>query len=541
MVLLWGLREGIPSHQGVIQSVATESIDDLFARYGPVYRWLVTGTCITGAMTGGLASTTVNVAFPDIMGAFGLGRDQAQLLSTGYFASQTIGMLLSAWLIKAGGERMCSNIALGIFLIGCAMSGLAQDASTLMLGRVLQGTASGVLQPMAMAIVFSVFPVGRKGLSMGIFSMGMVMAPTLGPAMGGLAIEFFNWRYVFLLALPTAFIALVLGNLFMPSRDFPKVWPRFDFFSFGLLCVCLIGLLLGFSYGQRLGWVSDEIVLLFVFGILAGAAFILRQLYTRDPLVNLSLFSNAQFTAAALIAFFTECAFLASTVMLPLFVQQIQHYSPLAAGMMMIPAGVSMLILFPISGRLADILPAQVLVFAGLLFYAASFAFMAGMDVNTPFWTVVGFTLVMRFGSAFTRPVTNATALSSLPPAIVHQGSSTINFTRKLGGALGANAVMVFLEMRIPFHGDAFAAAQTDANQTSQVLRETVVRLFGEAGVPGLAQEPGAFIYFSEVILAQASTLGFQDGFSVLAVIAFTAIIPAFIMARLMGSKPATL
>jgi len=521
--------------------VASESIDDLFVRYGPVYRWLVTGTCIIGAMTGGLASTTVNVAFPDIMGTFGLGRDQAQLLSTGYFASQTLGMLLSAWLIKAGGERLCSNIALSIFLIGCATSGLAQDAVTLMMGRVLQGIASGVLQPMAMALVFSVFPVGRKGLSMGIFSMGMVLAPTLGPAMGGLAIEFFNWRYVFLLALPTAFIALVLGNIFMPSRDFPKTWPRFDFISFGLLCVCLIGLLLGCSYGQRLGWVSDEIVLLFLFGILGGAAFIFRQLYGRDPLVNLRLFRNLQFTSAALIAFFTECAFLASTVMLPLFVQQIQQYTPLAAGLMLIPAGLSMLILFPISGRLADILPAQVLVFSGLLFYAVSFALMASMDVNTPFWTLVMFTLVMRFGSAFTRPVTNATALSSLPSAEVHQGSSTINFTRKLGGALGANAVMVFLEMRIPFHGDAFAAALTSGNQTARELQKTVVRVFGEAGVPKLAQEPGAVLYFSEIILAQASTLGFQDGFTILAVIAFTAIIPAFIMGCLMGSKPATL
>lgn len=492
-------------------------------------------------MTGGLASTTVNVAFPDIMGAFGLGRDQAQLLSTGYFASQTIGMLLSAWLIKAGGERLSSNIALTLFLIGCAMSGLAQDASTLMLGRVLQGTASGVLQPLAMAIVFSVFPAGRKGLSMGIFSMGMVMAPTLGPTMGGIAIEFFNWRYVFLLSLPTAFIALVLGNIFMPSREFPKYWPKFDFISFFLLCFCLTGLLLGFSYGQRLGWVSDDIIMLFMLGTSSGVAFILRQLYGRDPLVNLHLFSNAQFTAAALIAFFTECAFLSSTVMLPLFVQQIQHYSPFAAGLMMVPAGISMLILFPISGRLADILPAQVLVFAGLLFYALSFALMATMDVNTPFWTVVGFTLVMRFGSAFTRPVTNATALSSLPSALVHQGSSTINFTRKLGGALGANAVIVFLELRIPFHGDAFAVAQTGVNQTTLELRETVVRLFGEAGVPSLAQEPGALRYLGDMILAQASTLGFQDAFSVLAAIAFTAIVPAFIMGRLMGSRPATL
>ena len=144
-----------------------ENIDALFKRYGPAYRWLATITCVTGAMTGGLASTTVNVAFPDLMGTFGLGRDQAQLLSTGYFASQTLGMLLSAWLIKAAGERTANLVALSLFLIGSAASGLAVDAATLMIGRVTQGVSAGILQPLAMAVVFAVFPEGRKGLRHG--------------------------------------------------------------------------------------------------------------------------------------------------------------------------------------------------------------------------------------------------------------------------------------------------------------------------------------------------------------------------------------
>ncbi len=516
----------------------SESIDTLFARYGPVYRWLATLTCVTGAMTGGLASTTVNVAYPDLMGIFGLGRDQAQLLSTGYFASQTVGMLLSAWLIRAFGERAANMLALVLFLFGSAMSGLAQDVATLMVGRVTQGISAGVLQPLAMAIVFSVFPPGRKGLSMGIFAMGMVIAPTLGPTMGGLAIEFFNWRYIFLLTLPTTVIALILSAFFLPSRTWPKYLPKFDFFGFGLLCVSLFGLLLGFSYGQRLGWTSNDIIMLFAAGVACGVAFVYRQLTDDAPLVNLRLYRNLQFTSAALIAFFTECAFLSSTIMLPLFVQQIQQFTPLHAGLMMVPSGLLMLIMFPLSGRLTDMVPAQYMVYAGLLFYSLSFAFMATMDVNTPFWTLVAFTLVMRMGSAFTRPVTNATALSSLPSDQVHQGSSSLNFTRKLGGALGANGVIVFLELRIPFHGDAFAATQTGVNQTGGVFREQVVRLFTEAGVPEIAREPGALQFLGDVILAQASTRGFQDAFLVLAVMAFAAIIPAFMMARTMA-RPA--
>lgn len=510
-----------------------ESIDDLFARYGPVYKWLATVTCMVGAMTVALASSTVNVAFPDIMGTFGIGRDQAQLLTTGYFASQTAGMLLSAWLIKAMGERSAFTISLLVFLVGASMSALAQSPESLLFGRVLQGVAAGAIQPLGMAVTFKVFPASQKGLSMGIYSMGMVLAPSLGPTMGGLAIEWFSWRYIFLLSLPTAFFALVLSNLFMPSRERPKVLPKFDFAGFGLLCVFLTGLLMGFSFGQRLGWTSTDILLLFGVGMSSGVGFVLWQLRSPEPLINLRMFTNAQFTLAALIAFFTGCAFLSSTFMLPLFVQQIQHYTPLNAGLMMIPAGLSLFILFPVAGRLSDISPPHYMIYGGLISFAVAYALLAGADVNTPFWSLVTFTILLRVGTALTRPVTNATALKSLPPDMVNQGASTINFVRKLGAAIGTNCVIVFLELRIPFHGDAYASMQTSASQTTLEMRDQLARLFSEAGVPEVARDPGAYRYLGDIIYAQASTMGYHDAFMVLAVVAFLGVAPAWLMARL--------
>jgi MFS transporter, DHA2 family, multidrug resistance protein len=510
-----------------------ESIEDLFVRYGPVYKWLATVTCMVGAMTVALASSTVNVAFPDIMGAFGIGRDQAQLLTTGYFASQTAGMLLSAWLIKAGGERSAYTLSLLVFLVGATMSAMAQSPEILLMGRVLQGLAAGAIQPLGMAVTFKVFPAHQKGLSMGIFSMGMVLAPSLGPTMGGIAIDAFSWRYIFLLSLPTAFIALLLCNFFIPSRVRMARLPKFDFLGFGLLCLFLTGFLLGFSYGQRLGWTSTDILTLFALGLSGGVGFVFRQLYGDDPLVNLRMFKNAQFTAAALIAFFTGCAFLSSTFMLPLFVQQIQHYTPLNAGLMMIPAGLSLFILFPLAGRMSDMMPPQYMIYAGLVAFAVAYGLLAGADVNTPFWSLVAFTVLLRVGTALTRPVTNATALKSLPPDMVNQGASTINFVRKLGAAIGTNCVIVFLELRIPFHGDAYAAMQTGASQTTLEMRERLIRLFTEAGVPEAARDPGAFLYLGDIIYAQASTMGYHDAFMLLAVIAFFGVAPAWVMARL--------
>ena len=515
-----------------------ESIDTLFARYGPAYKWLATVTGMIGGMTAILASSTVNVAFPDIMGAFGIGRDQAQLLSTGYFAATTAGMLISAWLIESFGERLAYTGALAIFIVGAAMSGFAQNPETLMIGRVLQGASAGVIQPLGMAVTFSVFPSARKGTSMGLYSMGMVLAPTLGPTMGGLAIELFNWRYVFLLTLPTTGIALLLGILFMPSRAMPKKLPRFDFLGFAFLCASLVGFLLGFSYGQRLGWSSNEIVGLFVLAVVSTVGFVLRQIYGKSPFLNLTLFSNPQFLAASFIAFFAGCAFLSSTFLLPLFVQQVQHYTPFDAGLLMMPGGLSLLIMYPITGRLADSWPPHVLIYIGLISFGLAFLFLATADVNTPFWTIVWFTILIRAGTAFTRPVTNAAALRSLPPELINQGSGAVNLMRQLGAVIGTNGLVVFLELRIPFHGDAFAAMQTAASQTSQKMREVLIRLLTEAGVPEAIREPGALHFLSEVIYAQANTLGFQDVFAALGIITLVGLVPAYIMSITQKDKP---
>ena len=350
--------------------------------------------------------------------------------------------------------------------------------------------------------------------------------------MGGLAIEYFSWRYVFLLSVPSVVLAFILGNMFMPSRARSKHLPPFDFIGFFLMCGALTGFLLGFSYGQRLGWESGEIIGLFAAGAIGSVGFVLRQIRGAYPLINMKLFLIPQFSAAALVALFTGCAFLSSTFLLPLFVQQIQSYSPLEAGLMMMPGGISLLILFPLAGRLSDSVTPQLMIYFGLLSFGMAFVFLSGADVNTPFWTLVGFTLLIRTGTAFTRPVVNSTALKTLPTELVNQGSSAINFMRQLGAAIGTNGLVVFLEMRIPFYSDAFAATQGDAGQAGREIHEQITRLLTEAGVPEAVRGPGALHYLADMIYAQASSAGFQDTFLVLAFVSFAGAGPAWLMAQ---------
>ncbi len=160
-------------------------VEAMAVRWGVNYPWYVTITAMMGTISTILSSTIVNVALPDIMGTFGMGQDKAQLISTGFLAAMTGTMLLNAWLVDSFGQRVTFSGTLALFVAASTMGGLAQDGGTLIIARVLQGAAAGVLQPLAMQVIFQVFPPERRGSAMGIYGVGVVLAPALGPAIGG--------------------------------------------------------------------------------------------------------------------------------------------------------------------------------------------------------------------------------------------------------------------------------------------------------------------------------------------------------------------
>ena len=487
---------------------------------------------MVGAMTVVLSMTTVNVAFPDIMGAFSIGRDKAQLLSSGYFAAMTAGMVTASWFISFIGERLTYAVMMLVFIAGSMMSGVAESELALNFGRLMQGMAAGVIQPLTMAVTFKVFPPSQRGTAMGLYSMGIVLAPAIGPTLGGIAIELFDWRYVFFLTLPTSALAVVLGFLFMPSKKFDRKIPEFDFIGFVLLCSALFNLMLALSGGQREGWSSDYITILFCAGGASAIAFIIWEHFAPNPLMNMHVFRYSRFSSAAIVAFFSGCIFLTSTFLIPIFVQEVQGYTPLRAGYLLMPGGLSLLLFFPIAGRISDHLPPHIIIGAGLLSYCVAFSLLSTADVNTPFWTFVFWTLFIRMGLACTLPVVNATALKAVPGEMVNQASGTINLIRQLGAAFGMNCVIAFMETRIPFHGDAFSAMQPKANSASSEMLETMRRLLSEAGVAASDRGAGALHYFGEILYAQASTLGYQDAFFTLGLIALAGLGPVWILAR---------
>ena len=509
--------------------VRAESIDDMFARYGESYRLYVTCTGMVASFAMVVSGGIANVAVPDIMGAFGIGLDQAQLMVTAFNVAMTTSQLLYAWVIVVFGQRIGFAATLVIFTVGSFICGFAQDFGLVVFGRILQGFAAGVIQPLVMVTIFQVFPSDRRGMAMGIFGVGLSLAVAVGPAFGGIAIDMFDWRSIFFVPLPMVAVAFVLGLIFMPSHRAAKGQP-FDWTGYALVLIALYCVVTGLTDGQRDGWTSTRIVGLFAAAFIASAGFLVSQMRARETLVDLSLFRNREFTAIIVITMIFGIGNFGTGYAVPVFGLLVQGMTPLDAGLVVMPAALMVAVALPFTGRLADTIAPRNGILVGLCLFAIGAAFMVDADVNTPYANVMLYYAIGRFGMSFTMPFLVSTALRGLPPRQLNAGAGMVNFCRQLGGTLGTNAWVVFVQMRTQFHADAFTATQDSANVASRELLDKVGQMLREGGVSDVSNQSTALHYLGQVVHAQATTAGFQDGFLIFTVVFVLAMIPAWML-----------
>lgn len=514
-------------------------IEAYAARFGVGYKWLATITVMLATTATTAASTMVNVALPDIMGAFGLGQDQVQWLSTGFLASMTATMLLTAWTLGRFGYRRAFLGALAVFVVGSIAGAASRTGGEVILARVLQGMSSGLIQPLTMVVMSEVFPHEQRGRAMGIYTIGVVLAPALGPTLAGFLVNEYSWRYVFLAIVPVCVAAMAATAVFLPGRDTRQgaVSQRFDGFGFLFLVAFLVCLLSALSNGQREGWNSDLILALFAAALTSAVAFVEWELKCRAPLLNLRVFASGGFTASCLVAFVLGAGIYGSTYIVPMFVQLVQGYTPTRSGLLLMPAGFGLAMVSPLAGHLGDRLPPWAPIVAGLTLFGLSNALCGGADMDTPFWSMAGWIVVGRVGLGLITPSLNAGALRALPHELLAQGSGTVNFVRQFGGAMGVNLLSVLIDRRTTFHGDALAQAMTPATSAAyNALLQLGLMLthwgnqFG-ARLPSGAP-PAGMAYLETLMGPKARLFAYRDGFLVVAVMFFAALLPALLMRR---------
>jgi EmrB/QacA subfamily drug resistance transporter len=513
-------------------SAPVETSEVLFARYGPRYRIYVTVVALLGTISAILTTTTVNVALPDIMGSFGIGQDRVQWISTGNLAGTTIGQLLSAWLIDRFGQRRTFVVGLCVFVVALFVAALSPNEIALAGARVIQGLMAGILQSLTMYTLFSVFPPERRGMAMGFFSISVILGPAIGPTLGGLLIEAFDWRAIFYLSLPFSVLGILFGSLLMPEREPGSRRPGFDWLGFVLLCMTMSSLLTALSSGQREGWDSRFILELLGVAAVAGTAFLAWELKVAQPLVNLRVLGTGQFAAAACVACVFGIGQFGTTYLIPLFVQTIQGLTPLDAGLMLAPGALLLGLFMPLGGYLCDRLPARILLVTGLTAFAASTWWMRDVDVNTSYLGLLVCVVVSRVGQALINPTLSATAMRSLHTTLLRQGAGMINFFRQLGGAFGVCILSLSLDRHTAFYASELTSVETPGNTATAELLHKLESVLQLAGAPPELQSAGALHFLGDVVYAQASTLAFRDCFVIVAAIFVVSLVPAWLVGR---------
>ena len=344
-------------------------------------------------------------------------------------------------------------------MMGGIAGGLSQWFGLVLAMRVAEGLAAGVLQPIPAIIILRAFEPHEQGRAMGIFGFGVVLAPAIGPSVGGVLVEWFGWRSIFFVVVPFCLAALALARRYLPITAPGGVaahraargstcagwrWSRSP-------CCALLNGLVGAARGDARG---PPALLLAGRCRVAWRCSSSQQRRAAQPLMRLALFSHRTFAMGGLVAFIYGMALFGSTYLVPVFMQIALALPPSQAGAVLLPAGLVLAVTIPLAGRLADRLPVSRLVAGGLLLLAASFVLMVFVGAATALWVITLFAVVGRIGLGFVLPSLNLGAMRGLPDDLISQGSSSINFLRQLGGAVGVSLAGIVLEWRLRVQPD---------------------------------------------------------------------------------------
>ena len=498
----------------------------------PVNKFGVTITAMLAMISMIMSSTMVNVAIPDIMGAFGIGQDQAHWISTGFLSAMTAGMLLNAWLVTNFGPRNVFIGALALFSVTAFAGQYAPTFGGIVAARFVQGLCAGLIQPLAMSTVFLAYPPNERGTAMGWFGMGIVFGPTIGPVLGGLIIDAVHWRFVFAAPVPIMFIAAGFASIYMPGRDETTTRASFNVISFLMITAAIMMFLNGISIGQREGWGSTSVFVLLFGSACALITFFAREVSSTAPLLQLKLFKSRTYVASAVIGFVFGAGMFGSLYIVPVMVQTVQGFTALKAGLMLLPGGLVSMLVFPIAGRLSTLVPPVYTIAVGLTAFGVSCFMLAGAGISTAFWTMAIMVAFGRIGLGLVVPSLNLSAMSAAPRELVPYAAGTLNFIRLTGASIGVSTLALIIDSRIVGHGHTLLATQTAENPVTREMLTALARRLEVAGLSEFERAGAAMVYLKNALLLKSHELAFQDGHLALGALFVVGVATTMLMLR---------
>lgn len=399
---------------------------------------------VIGTFLGFLNQTLMNVALPDIMREFHISTALGQWLTNGYMLVNGIMVPLTAFLIQRLTTRALYLTAVGLFAIGTITAGFAPNFEILITGRMIQAMGAGVFGPLMNVVVMNLFAPDRRGSAMGTIGLALNFAPALGPSLSGFIVTNLNWRFLFYIVAPLIIANFILAYFLLNNIGTPKRL-KFDMLGVILSSIGLGSLLYGFSNAGGTPWHDFTVWGFVVIGLVVTTLFILHQLHTSTPLLNMSVFSHREFNVAVLINIVLMMAMYGGALMLPLYMQNVRGDSAFISGLVLFPGALVTAFLSPWSGRLYDRYGAKYLTLTGILITAVGTFILASLTLTTPLWFAVIGQFVRQLGLVLVLMPIQTEAFNALPLNIIPDGSAMFTTIRQLAASFGTAALVTIM------------------------------------------------------------------------------------------------
>ena len=479
-----------------------------------------------------LDTSIANVALGHIAGNLSVSTDEATWVLTSYLISNAIVIPTTAWFGQRFGRKRFLMVCVAIFTISSLLCGLATTLPMLLVMRIIQGAGGGALQPIAQAVMLESFPKEKHGQAMGIYGLGVVVAPIIGPVLGGWITDNYSWRWIFFINIPVGLIALALMQRFIHDPQWIKNArpPRLDMIGFGFMSLWLGAQEVLLDKGQEEDWFGSHFInLMLILAVVGLVAFVIRALTARESFVDLRVLKNYNFTLGLVLMFCAGVTLYGMTAIIPLFLESLMGYTALQSGLAMIPRGLGALVAMPLAGRLVGKVPGRYLVAGGFLSFGLASLALSRISLDVSPWIMFWPLFFSGVSIAFMFVPLNTIALGSLKPEQIGNASGIFNLMRNVGGSVGISLVTTLVARAAQMHQTILAARMTpyDAAYRS-TLQATTSALAAHSTLADAQQQAVGTMYHT--LLSQANLLAYLDNFRWFALICVICVAGALIL-----------
>jgi DHA2 family multidrug resistance protein len=493
-------------------------------RFNP---WLIALVVTLATFMEILDTAIANVSLPHIAGSLSASQEESTWVLTSYLVSNAIILPISAWLSAIIGRKRFYMICVALFTSSSFLCGLAPSLGMLIFFRVLQGIGGGGLQPSEQAILADTFTPAKRGMAFAVYGMAVVLAPAIGPTLGGWITDNYSWRWIFYINVPVGILSLFLTNRIVEDPPFLKREQerrrniRADYVGLGLITIAIASLQIALDKGQELDWFSSRwIVSLFILAVYAFAVWIMWEWYHPNPVVDIHLFRNRNFATAMLFSFMLGITLYSTTVMIPQFLQVQLGYSAVKAGEALAGGGFMMICMLPIAGTLASrVDPRKLMAFGFFAISSALYYMSSQFSLTMDFRTALLLRTFQMLGLAFIFVPQNVLAYVGIPREKNNQISSMNSFVRNIGGSIGIAVITASISRIGQQRRSTLIAHTTPGTPAYEGIMGGLIQRMKSQGFDATEATRHAYALLSAMIERQAATLAYVEVIFILAVI----------------------